>query len=76
MSLPSNRVIEGQVISKDGKNLRIEDKNGTVMDLVLKKEVETSKGQVLEIKRRDIESLKVVSQDKITEEKEEEVKKM
>ena len=29
MSLPSNRVIEGQVISKDGKNLRIEDKNGT-----------------------------------------------
>ena len=73
MSLPSNRVIEGQVISKDGKNLRIEDKNGTVMDLVLKKEVEISKGQVLEIKRRDIESLKVVSQDKITEEKEEEV---
>ena len=73
MSLPSNRVIEGQVVSKDGKNLRIEDKNGTVMDLVLKKEVEISKGQVLEIKRRDIESLKVVSQDKITEEKEEEV---
>ena len=73
MSLPSNRVIEGQVISKDGKNLRIEDKNGTVMDLVLKKEVEISKGQVLEIKRRDIESLKVVSEDKITEEKEEEV---
>lgn len=73
MSLPSNRVIEGQVISKDGKNLRIEDKSGTVMDLVLKKEVEISKGQVLEIKRRDIESLKVVSQDKITEEKEEEV---
>ena len=73
MSLPSNRVIEGQVISKDGKNLRIEDKNGTVMDLVLKKEVEISKGQLLEIKRRDIESLKVVSENKITEEKEEEV---
>ncbi len=72
MSLPSSRVIEGQVLSKDGKNIRIEDKNKTVMDLVLKKDVQVFKGQVLEIKRKDIESLKIVSEDKIKEEKKEE----
>ena len=68
MSLPSNRVIEGQVISKDGKNLRIEDKNGTVMDLKLKKEVAIVKGETLEISRRDIESIEVVGQEKLQSE--------
>ncbi|WP_313568993.1 DUF6240 domain-containing protein [Acetoanaerobium noterae] len=68
MSLPSNRVIEGQVISKDGKNLRIEDKNGTVMDLKLKKEVDIVKGETLEISRRDIESIEVVGQEKLKSE--------
>lgn len=71
MSMPANRTIEGQVLSKDGKNLRIEDKSGTVMDLVLKKNIEIAKGQLLEINRRDIESIKVVGEDKLSKEKEE-----
>ena len=71
MSLPPNKTIEGKVLSKEGKNLRIEDKSGTQMDLVLKKDIDIVKGQLLEISRRDIESIKIVGEDKIAQEQEE-----
>ena len=40
MSGPSNVKIEGEILSKDGKNLRIQTKNEEVLDISLKKDME------------------------------------
>lgn len=70
MSGPSNVKIEGEILSKDGKNLRIQTKNNDILDMILKKDIDLKKGQTLLISRREIESMKVVSkEDEKTEEK-------
>ena len=71
MSGPSNVKIEGEILSKDGKNLRIQTKNEEVLDISLKKDMEVKEGETLVISKREIESMKVVNSETLKYESEE-----
>ncbi|MBP2027746.1 hypothetical protein J2Z35_001544 [Acetoanaerobium pronyense] len=63
MTGPSNLKVEGKILSKDGKSLRIKTKGNDVLDIIVKKDIDVKKGQTLLISRREIESMKVVTKE-------------
>lgn len=77
-SVPRNFEIHGEILKKDGKELRLQTDEGTVMDILLKKDMDVKSGQTAVISRKDIESLKVVTkkqeQQEVKEEQEEKKK--
>lgn len=77
-SVPRNFEIHGEILKKEGKELRLQTDEGTVMDILLKKDMDVKSGQTAVISRKDIESLKVVTkkqeQQEVKEEQEEKKK--
>lgn len=66
---PQNAHISGKILSKNGKNMRIETKAGELYDLITKTDIDIKKGQTLEIKRSQLDMIKKVDDEKLDEEK-------
>lgn len=73
-TIQRNFEVRGEVLKKQGKEIRIQTDDGTRMDILLKKDMDVKSGQTTVINRKDIESIKVVSKEQETEELKEEDK--
>lgn len=61
--------IQGKILSKDGKNIRISATDGNLYDLVTKENLNIKNGETLRVKRSDLEMIQKVTEEKIENEK-------
>lgn len=70
----SNVLIKGNVLKKDGKNIRIKSDldNNVIFDMVTKKNLNIRQGTMLSIKKSEIETITKISDKQLEEEKQRE----
>ena len=66
----SNVVIKGAIIKKDGKNIRIKSDDNTLLDIVTKSNLTAKQGEMLLIKKSEIETITKISYEQVEKEKE------
>lgn len=65
-----NVIIKGIIVKKNGKNIRISSDTGDLYDIITKNDLKCKNGEMLNIKKSEIEMIQKVTDEKIDKEKE------